>query len=83
MNGCVDRAACYIFIIKRFFQPNIGRQGRTARGVIGTICLITGIMLVDRTLTVGLIFVVAGLLAIFEALRGWCVARACGIRTKM
>ena len=63
----------------QFFRPNIKRNGRIARGVIGTICLIAGIVLVDFALWLGLIFVVAGLFAIYEALRGWCLARACGI----
>ena len=60
----------------QFFRPNIKRNGRIARGVIGTICLIAGIVLVDFALWLGLIFVVAGLFAIYEALRGWCLARA-------
>jgi len=68
--------------VSRFFQPNIKRQGRIARGVVGSLCLITGIILVDYVLWVGLIFVVAGLFAIYEALSGWCLARACGIKTK-
>ncbi len=67
----------------QFFRPNIKRNGRIARGVIGTICLIAGIVLVDFALWLGLIFVVAGLFAIYEALRGWCLARACGIKTKI
>ena len=66
-----------------FFRPNIGRHGRIARGVIGALCLIAGIVLVDFILWLGLVFVVAGLFAIYEALRGWCLARACGIRTKI
>ncbi|HZI33562.1 MAG TPA: YgaP-like transmembrane domain [Candidatus Binatia bacterium] len=66
-----------------FFRPNIKRQGRIARGVIGTLCLIAGIILVDFKLWLGLVFVVAGLFAIFEAVRGWCLARACGIKTKI
>jgi hypothetical protein len=53
-----------------------------ARGVIGTLCLIAGIVLVDYRLWLGLIFVVAGMFAIFESLRGWCLVRACGVRTK-
>ena len=69
--------------MSRFFQPNIKRQGRIARGVIGTLGLIAGIILVDFVLWLGLIFVVAGLFAIYEALSGWCVARACGIKTKL
>lgn len=69
--------------MSRFFQPNIKRQGRIARGVIGTLGLIAGIILVDFVLWLGLIFVVAGLFAIYEALSGWCLARACGIKTKI
>jgi membrane protein implicated in regulation of membrane protease activity len=54
-----------------------------ARGVIGTICLIAGIVIAgDFLLWLGLIFVVAGLFALFEAIMRWCVVRACGIKTK-
>ena len=69
--------------MKSFFRPNLQRNGRIARGVIGALCLIAGIVLVDYQLWLGLIFVVAGLFAIYEALAGWCLARACGIKTKM
>ena len=72
-----------IFSVSRFFKPNIIQRGRIARGVIGTICLIGGIITVDFILWVGLILVAAGLFAIYEAMRGWCLARACGIRTKI
>ena len=68
--------------MNRFFSRNLDFRGRMARGVIGTICLIAGIVTVDFSLRFGLVFVVAGLFAIFEAIRGWCFARACGIRTK-
>jgi len=69
--------------VSRFFQPNIKRQGRIARGVVGTLCLIAGIILVDYNLWLGLVFVAAGLFAIYEALAGWCLARACGFKTKI
>ena len=69
--------------MSHFFQPNIKRQGRIARGVIGTLCLITGIVTVDYVLWLGLIFVVAGLFAIYEALSSWCLVRACGLKTKI
>jgi len=74
---------CYILAVNQFFRPNIKRQGRIARGVIGSLCLIAGIILVDYALWLGLLFVVAGLFAIYEALSGWCLARACGLKTKM
>jgi len=54
-----------------------------ARGVIGALCLIAGIIVVDYNFWLGIVFVAAGLFAIFESLRGWCLVRACGIRTKI
>jgi hypothetical protein len=69
--------------VSHFFRPNLKRTGRIARGVTGTLCLIAGIVVVDYVLWLGLIFVVAGLFAIYEALSGWCIARACGIKTKI
>ncbi|MGB7746691.1 MAG: hypothetical protein WBN75_05310 [Verrucomicrobiia bacterium] len=68
--------------MNRFFKANLDRNGRMARGVMGALCLIAGIILVDFTLWLGLILVVAGLFAIVESVSGWCVARACGIRTR-
>ena len=68
--------------MSRFFRPNLDYRGRMARGVIGALCLIAGIIVVDYALWLGLIFVVAGLFALFEAIRGWCLVRACGIKTK-
>ena len=70
--------------MSQFFRPNIKRQGRIARGVIGSLCLIAGIIMLDFfPMWLDLILVVAGLFAIYEALSGWCLARACGIKTKI
>jgi hypothetical protein len=54
-----------------------------ARGVIGALCLIAGIILVDYVLWLGLVLVVAGLFAMFEAVTRWCLVRACGIKPKV
>ena len=70
--------------MSNFFRPNLKRTGRIARGVTGTLCLTAGIVIcVDCESGFGWIFIAAGLFAIYEALSGWCVARACGIRTKI
>ncbi|MDR3459819.1 MAG: DUF2892 domain-containing protein [Verrucomicrobiae bacterium] len=69
--------------MSNFFRPNIGKQGRIARGVIGTLCLVAGIVVAGDISLWGLILVVAGLFAIYEAISGWCVARACGVKTKI
>jgi hypothetical protein len=69
--------------MSRFFSRNISFQGRMARGVLGTILLIAGILMADFTLWICLPLVIVGLFVLFEAVRGWCLARACGIRTKL
>ena len=69
--------------MNRFFQPNISHRGRLARGVIGSLCLVAGIVIAGDYSLWGLIFVVAGLFAIFEAVARWCVVRACGLKTKI
>jgi hypothetical protein len=68
--------------VSRFFSRNLDFRGRMARGVIGALCLIAGIIVVDYLRWLGLIFVAAGLFAIFEAITCWCLMRACGIKTK-
>jgi len=69
--------------VSNFFRPNLKRTGRIARGVTGTLCLVAGIVVAGDISLWGLILVAAGLFAIYEALSGWCVARACGIKTKI
>ena len=69
--------------MNRFFTRNIGFHGRLARGVIGAIELIAGIIMADFELWICLVLVLLGLFGIFEAVRGWCLARACGLRTKL
>ncbi|MGA2241368.1 MAG: hypothetical protein ABSH11_04950 [Verrucomicrobiota bacterium] len=68
--------------MSRFFQPNLNFRGRMARGVIGTLCLVAGIVIAGDYSLWGLIFVGAGLFALFEAVARWCVVRACGVRTR-
>ncbi|HVU06960.1 MAG TPA: YgaP-like transmembrane domain [Verrucomicrobiae bacterium] len=69
--------------MNRFLKRNLDHRGRRARGVMGALMLIAGIVIVDYVFWLGIVFVAAGLFAIFEAIRGWCLMRACGIRTKL
>ena len=69
--------------MSRFFSRNLEFRGRLVRGVLGGVSLIAGIIVADFNLWVCLPLVVFGLFAIFEAVRGWCLVRACGIRTKL
>jgi hypothetical protein len=69
--------------MSRFWNRNIDFRGRVVRGVLGGISLITGIILVDYKLWLCIVLIAFGLFAMFEAVRGWCLVRACGIRTKL
>jgi hypothetical protein len=67
--------------MKPLFSRNISNTGRLVRG-LGALALLLGAgigFLVSVWLGAGL--AVGGLFVLFEALRGWCVLRACGIKT--
>jgi hypothetical protein len=72
-------------------KSNIGRSGRIARGISGLIFIVAGIVtwlahwpesLAWRWIVV-VVLIGAGGFQLFEARRGWCVTRACGIKTPM
>ena len=65
-----------------FFNQNIGYQGRLVRGVLGSVLFILGVALASAPTWTRLVLIGAGAFAVFEAVRGWCLVRACGIRTK-
>ena len=69
--------------MRRFFSRNLDWRGRLARGVWGALLLIAGIILADHQLWLCLALIGFGLFGLFEAARGWCLVRACGIRTKL
>ena len=67
--------------MKKFFSPNIGNKGRWARG-IGALILLTGAgFAFAYSIVLGIVLALSGAFVLFEALRGWCVLRACGIKT--
>jgi hypothetical protein len=66
----------------KFFAPNIDRRGRIARLVFGLVSIVAGVVLARYAWWVCLILAVFRALALYEAARGWCIMRACGIRTK-
>jgi hypothetical protein len=73
-------------------QRNIDTRGRIARGATGVACLaiaaaIAGGASQPRSAalhwTCIIALMAAGLFQVFEAAVGWCVARACGLRTPL
>ncbi len=69
--------------MKSFFAPNIDNQGRLWRAITALILLAGAAfsLFVSRWLA-GLLLISGGFV-LFEALRGWCALRACGIKTKI
>ena len=68
--------------MKPFFAPNIGSQGRLLRG-LGALGLFVGAWFAFGVSTwLGIVLLALGGFALFEALRGWCGLRACGIKTR-
>lgn len=65
-----------------FWKPNLGSGGRWLRGVAGLVMVVAGLLLVTQATVLGAAFLASGAFVLFEAARGWCVLRACGIRTK-
>ena len=67
----------------KFFAPNINRGGRWVRVIWGLGLVALGISLAAKSRWAFSLLVAAGAFSLFEAARGWCVLRACGIKTKM
>ncbi len=72
-------------------KPNIDRRGRIARALSGLLCIAAGggCMVwawpdsVPWRWTIALGLLAAGLFQLYEARKGWCIARACGLKTPM
>ncbi len=69
--------------MKLFFARNIDNRGRLIRG-FGAIGLFAGAWFgFSVSIWLGLLLALSGSFVLFEAVRGWCALRACGIKTKL
>ncbi len=69
--------------MKRQFSPNIDNKGRLLRGTLALLLLIGAGFGFATAPWLGLVLAASGALLLFEALRGWCALRACGIKTRL
>ena len=69
--------------MKPFFSRNIDNPGRLVRGLGALVLLVGAGFGFTGSLWLGLGLLATGVFVGFEALRGWCVMRACGIKTKL
>jgi 4-hydroxybenzoate polyprenyltransferase len=65
------------------FRPNLELKGRLARAIIGVILLAAGVTFWSINRTAAALIVMSAAFALFEAARGWCALRACGVRTRI
>lgn len=69
-----------------FMSPNIDSTGRRVRAVMGSVLLVLAAALFFAgwaPVWLCLLLALGGVFALFEASRGWCAARACGIKTRV
>ena len=69
--------------MKSIFPRNIDNKGRLVRGFGALALLVSAGLGFAFSAWLGLVLLAAGMFVAFEALRGWCALRACGIRTKL
>jgi len=69
--------------MKRLFAPNIDGKGRLVRGLMGLALLAAAAFSLRESIWLAALLAATGAFGVFEALRGWCLARACGIKTKL
>jgi hypothetical protein len=68
--------------VKKYFARNLDFRGRLVRGIAGALFVLGGIAMCGYSLWAAVALILAGGFMLFEAVRGWCVMRACGIKTK-
>lgn len=69
--------------MKPIFSRNIDTKGRLVRGSGALLLVVSGGFGFTLSVWLGLVLSATGAFVAFEALRGWCALRACGIRTKI
>lgn len=69
--------------MKPFLTRNIDDKGRLIRGLGALALLVGGGFGFTVSVWLGIALLTSGVFVAFEARRGWCALRACGIRTRL
>jgi len=69
--------------MKPLFPHNLSNTGRIVRA-LGALALLIGAGFgFFVSVWLGVALAVSGVFVLFEALRGWCLLRACGLKTRL
>ena len=66
--------------MNQFFAKNLDRRGRLIRGIGGLLSIGAAVWIHDGWPRAALVLGAVGLFAIYQAIRGWCLLRACGAK---
>jgi hypothetical protein len=69
--------------MKPFFSRNIDGKGRLVRGLVALALMVGAGFGFGVSVWLGIVLLASGVFVAFEALRGWCALRACGIKTRL
>lgn len=69
--------------MRSHLTPNIGTKGRVLRGAIALALLFGAAAAYRFSPWAALGLGISGGFVLFEASRGWCALRACGIKTRL
>lgn len=62
-------------------KPNIETKGRLMRGGSALLMAVAGVWMWPHSRIASIGFAMAAVFLAFEAARGWCAFRACGVKT--
>lgn len=68
--------------MKAFLRPNLEPVGRKIRAGMGITLLLGGVAACFWSVILGVALLGSAAFVLFEATRGWCIMRACGIKTR-
>ena len=69
--------------MKPLLSGNISNTGRLVRGLRALALLLGAGIGFFVSIWLGVVLAVSGVFVLFEALRGWCLLRACGLKTRL
>jgi hypothetical protein len=69
--------------MKQLLVPNLQSEGRWARAAVALVLGGLAFVAIPFSRRLRLILFLGAIFTVFEAVRGWCVLRTCGIRTQV
>ena len=65
------------------FHPNLGIRGRIIRGFLALVLAVGAFLMASVSTTATIVMAVSSAFVAFEAARGWCALRACGLKSRL